>query len=174
MSVRFYEAIYIAHPNLEDAELHKLIGRTNKLIEKRMGTLLYQEVLGKKRLAYPVEKQRFGTYILHQFQSEGDGNASLNHDLELEENILAHMIVRIEEDEVREAPAAEPEAQPGSGKEEKAGEQPSEEVVSETRAAEDDQPEPVAEVAEPQASEDVTPTEGEEEPEPKREAEAKD
>ncbi|MFC1543616.1 30S ribosomal protein S6, partial [Candidatus Neomarinimicrobiota bacterium] len=60
-------------------------------------------VMGKRRLAYPVQKQRFGTYVLLQFQGDGTGNARLNQDLELKENILAHMIVRIDKEEVREA-----------------------------------------------------------------------
>ena len=112
--MRYYEAIYIVHPNLEQEELDQLIGNTKALVEKRDGELLYEENLGKKRLAYPVQKQRFGTYIMLQFRGDGVGNARLNQDLELEEKILAHMIVRIEEDEVREAveekPASKPEA----------------------------------------------------------------
>jgi len=41
--------------------------------------------------------------VLLQFRGEGAGNARLNQDLELKDNILAHMIVRIDEEEVREA-----------------------------------------------------------------------
>ena len=101
--MRYYEAIYIVHPNIEHEELDKLIGNTKASVEKRNREILYVENLGKKRLAYPIQKQRFGTYIMLQFRGDGAGNARLNQDLELEEKILAHMIVRIEEDEVREA-----------------------------------------------------------------------
>jgi len=101
--VRYYEAIFIAQPNLEQNELYKLIGETKNMLEKRDGELLYEEVMGKRRLAYPIQKQRFGTYVLLQFRGDGAGNARLNQDLELKDNILAHMIVRIDEEEVREA-----------------------------------------------------------------------
>ncbi|UCD36971.1 MAG: 30S ribosomal protein S6 [Fidelibacterota bacterium] len=107
--MRHYEAIYIAHPNLEQDDLSKLIDETKAVLKKRGGELLYEEVLGKKRLAYPIQKQRFGTYILLQFQGDGSGNARMNQDLELNDNILAHMIVRIERDEIREARVEAPE-----------------------------------------------------------------
>ncbi len=101
--MRYYEAIFIVQPNLEQNELYKLIGETKNMLEKRDCELLYEEVMGKRRLAYPIQKQRFGTYVLLQFRGDGAGNARLNQDLELKDNILAHMIVRIDEEEVREA-----------------------------------------------------------------------
>ena len=101
--MRYYEAIFIVQPNLEQNELYKLIGETKNMLEKRDSELLYEEVMGKRRLAYPIQKQRFGTYVLLQFRGDGAGNARLNQDLELKDNILAHMIVRIDEEEVREA-----------------------------------------------------------------------
>ena len=103
--MRYYEAIYIAHPSLEQEDLTKLIEETKGMLKKRGGELVYEEVLGKKRLAYPVQKQRFGTYVLLQFSGDGTGNARLTQDMELNDNILAHMVVRIEEDEVRETRA---------------------------------------------------------------------
>ncbi len=101
--MRYYEAIFIVQPNLEQNELYKLIGETKNMLEKRDSEILYEEVMGKRRLAYPIQKQRFGTYVLLQFRGDGAGNARLNQDLELKDNILAHMIVRIDEEEVREA-----------------------------------------------------------------------
>lgn len=101
--MRYYEAIFIVQPNLEQNELYKLIGETKNMLEKRDCELLYEEVMGKRRLAYPIQRQRFGTYVLLQFRGDGAGNARLNQDLELKDNILAHMIVRIDEEEVREA-----------------------------------------------------------------------
>ena len=105
--MRYYEMIYIANPNLEDEDLSRLVGVTKDILKKRSGELLYDEVMGKKRLAYPVEKQRYGTYILLQFKGDGLGNVQLNRDLELNEDILAHMIVTIDEEDVRQAKGEE-------------------------------------------------------------------
>ncbi len=102
--MRYYEAIFIAQPNLEQEELSELIEDAKDTLKKHGGEILYEEVMGKRRLAYSIKKQRFGTYVLLQFQSDGTGNIGLNRDLELKDNILAHMLVRIDKEEVREAP----------------------------------------------------------------------
>ncbi len=97
-----YEAIFIVHPALEDAALAHLVQETKDIFKKRGSDIVYDEEMGKKRLAYPIDKQRFGTFCLFHFKSEGHQNVQLNRDLEHKDNILAHIIVRIEEDEVRQ------------------------------------------------------------------------
>ncbi len=109
--MRYYEALFIAHPSLEDTGLSKVIGAAKKFVTGRGGELLYEEIMGKKRLAYAVEKQRFGTYVLLQFQGDKIDHARLNRDLELNDNVLAHLVVSIEHDEVREAAVPEPAAE---------------------------------------------------------------
>lgn len=100
--MRYYEILAVAHPNLEQEGLTKLIDEIKGLITKWGGEMLYEEIMGKKRLAYTIQKQRYGTYVLLQFKGDGSSNVQLTHDFELHENVLAHMIVKIEEEEVRE------------------------------------------------------------------------
>jgi len=160
--VRYYEAIFIAQPNLEHDELSRLIDETRDMFEKRGGEILYKEVMGKKRLAYPIQKQRFGTYVLLQFQGDGTGNTRLNKDLELKENILAHMIVRIDEDEIREAAV-----EAADTKEElkaDTGEEPAAKSVDETSepvVEEQDEAEPKSDQEESPSDEQSPPTEEE-------------
>ena len=114
--MRYYEALFIAHPSLEDAGLTKVIGAAKKVVTGRGGELLYEEIMGKKRLAYAVDKQRFGTYVLLQFQGDKIDHARLNRDLELNENVLAHLVVSIDPAEVREAAEEEPAAKAATAK----------------------------------------------------------
>ncbi len=162
--MRYYEAIYIVHPNIEHEELDKLIGSTKASVEKRKREILYVENLGKKRLAYPIQKQRFGTYIMLQFRGDGAGNARLNQDLELEEKILAHMIVRIEEDEVREARPEEPGSKP-EGTVEKSPQKPKDVEPGEGKQVKAKEPDAPAEVDE-SAGVDGSPPPEKENPEP--------
>lgn len=138
--MRYYEAIYIANPNLEDEGLSKLVGVTKELLKKRSGELLYEEVMGKKRLAYPVEKQRYGTYVLLQFKSDGVGNTHLNRDLELNDEILAHMIVTIDEEDIRRAKAGETEQAASDKEGPKVAETSSAEPVAEAEVTQDQEP----------------------------------
>lgn len=114
--MRYYEALFIAHPSLEDAGLTKVIGAAKKVVTGRGGELLYEEIMGKKRLAYAVDKQRFGTYVLLQFQGDKIDHARLNRDLELNENVLAHLVVSIDPAEVRKTAEEEPAAKAATAK----------------------------------------------------------
>ncbi len=185
--MRYYEVIYIANPNLEDESLSRLVGVTKEFLKKRNSDLLYEEVMGKKHLAYPVEKQRYGTYVLLQFKSNGAGNVQLNRDFELNDDILAHMIVTVDEEDIREAKvedvakAAVEEKVPVATEEAPAAAEaaPAEAVV-EAEAAQDKEPvaeeEPVVE-EEPAATTDLAGDEapeavassGDEDPQPEAE-----
>ncbi len=164
--MRYYEAIFIAQPNLEHDGLSRLIDETKDMFEKRGSEILYKEVMGKKRLAYPIQKQRFGTYVLLQFQGDGTGNTRLNNDLELKDDILAHMIVRIDEDEIREAAveaaAAEEELKADTGEEPAAK---SEDETSEPVVEEQDEAEPKSDQEE-SSPDEPSPPSGEENLEP--------
>jgi small subunit ribosomal protein S6 len=159
--VRYYEAVYIAHPNIEQDNLSKLIEETKAILKKRGGELLYEEIMGKKRLAYPVQKQRFGTYVLLQFQGDGAGNAPLNQDFELNDNVLAHMIVRIEKDEVREARAEASEETSATA----------ERQELKTEVAESTDPTEVEDIAQPESTAEELETPEEEESLPSEEKE---
>ena len=60
------------------------------------------EVWGKKKLGYFIEKQKYGTYILLQFKSDGMKNNNFNVEMEHNPSILAYMTVKIEEAGIRE------------------------------------------------------------------------
>ncbi len=167
--MRNYETIYIANPNLEQEALTRLIEETKAIVKKRGGELLYEEILGKKRLAYAVQKQRFGTYVLLQFQSDGAGNVRINQDLELNENILAHMVVRIEEDEIREARAEIPVEKQAAIE----SKEPAEEVAEDTvpdKEGDSEAPAPEEAPEELSPAEATAPSEEEAQPEPEPES----
>lgn len=158
--MRHYEAIFIAHPNLEDEGLTALVNKTKAMIDKRGGEFIYEEIMGKKRLAFPVEKQKFGTYVLLQFNGDGSGNARLSQDFELSSNILAHMIVAIDEDDIR---TAEVEPQPAAAEAVEPGETEKEESVALEEAVVEEkvgEEEPAAgDDSEPETAEKETPEE---------------
>ena len=100
--MNFYETMYIVHPILEMGRLHDLIIETEKIIKEKGGEILFTNVMGKKRMAYPIQKQKFGTYVLVQYKSDGSKNNEFSLDLEHNPNVLRNMIINIEESEVKE------------------------------------------------------------------------
>ena len=98
--MRFYETLYIVHPALESGRLKDIIMELESHITKDDGKILATDIWGKKKLAYLINKQKYGTYILVQFNVDGSKVSSLNQELEHNSNILSYMTTRIEEDEI--------------------------------------------------------------------------
>lgn len=100
--MNFYETMYIVHPILEMGRLHDLISDIEKIISEKGGEVVFTNVMGKKRMAYPIQKQKFGSYVLIQFKSDGLKNTEFSIELEHNPNILRNMIINIDESEVKE------------------------------------------------------------------------
>ena len=99
--MKHYETLYITHPILESGRLKDTIMNVQKLIEtNETNKILCTEVWGKKKLAYPIEKQKYGTYVLVQYSGHGKSIKDVNVELEHNVNILAYLTVEIDETEI--------------------------------------------------------------------------
>ena len=90
----FYETLYIVDPNLENKSLEKTMNEIGKELEKTKSKIINHRVWGKKRLAYPIERQKYGSYILIQFEG-GDQQKMIDYDtwMRLNNSVLRHMTV---------------------------------------------------------------------------------
>ena len=66
--MRYYETIYIVDPNLENTVLEKTMIEIGQELEKTKAKIINHRDWGKKRLAYQVDKQKYGSFILLQFE----------------------------------------------------------------------------------------------------------
>ena len=94
--MRYYETIYIVDPNLENSVLEKTMNQIGQELEKTKAKIINHRDWGKKRLAYQVAKQKYGSFILLQFEID---DLSKMHDfdqwLKLNNSILRHMTVSL-------------------------------------------------------------------------------
>ena len=95
-----YETMYIVHPALEAGRLKDLILSVEKSMHNVGGTTTAINVWGKKKLAYPINKERYGMYILFQFQTDGKSNKEFNLGLDHNANILAYLTTKINQDSI--------------------------------------------------------------------------
>jgi small subunit ribosomal protein S6 len=100
--MNYYETLYIVHSALEAGRLKDIVLTVEGFLKENGGEVVATEVWGKKKLGYFIDKQKYGTYILLQFKSDGTKNNNFNIEMEHNPSILAYMTVRIEEDGVRE------------------------------------------------------------------------
>ena len=94
----FYETLYIVDPNLENKSLDKTMNEIGKELEKTKSKIINHRVWGKKRLAYPIERQKYGSYIIIQFEG-GDQQKMIDYDtwMRLNNSVLRHMTVLLNE-----------------------------------------------------------------------------
>ena len=95
-----YEIVYIIHPALQEGRLIDIKNKIHEQITASKGKVLFDDNWGKKKLAYAIDKQKYGTYLFCQFLLEGKNVQSINVDCELNTNILRHLITKIESSQV--------------------------------------------------------------------------
>ena len=100
--MNYYETLYIIHPTLESGRLKDIILSLEESLKKLGGKTLSIDFWGKKRLAYFIDKQKYGTYVQLQFTGEGNCTSSFEMELEHNPNILSYLSTLIEEADVVE------------------------------------------------------------------------
>ena len=100
--MNYYETLFIVHPALESGHLKDIVLSVEKSLKSAGGEILYIEIWGKKRLAYLIEKQKYGTYIQLQFTGEGSCTSNLGIELEHNPNILSYLTTSINKIDVKE------------------------------------------------------------------------
>ena len=100
--MNYYETLYIIHPALDAGRIKEMVLSIDQVLEKNKGKRVSLDVWGKKKLAYEIDKQKYGTYILMQFTGDGSGNSKFNMEIEHNTNKLAYLTTSINRDDVIE------------------------------------------------------------------------
>ena len=100
--MNYYETLYIVHPSLESGRLKDIIIAIEESLKKIGGSPLAMELWGKRKLAYFIDKQRYGTYVLLHYNGEGKCTGEFAVELEQNPNILAYLTTSIEKENVLE------------------------------------------------------------------------
>ncbi|HIQ63968.1 MAG: 30S ribosomal protein S6 [Christensenellales bacterium] len=112
-----YELMYIIDTALEDEPRKELIERVSALITGNGGEVEKVDEWGKRRLAYAINYKNEGYYVLVNFSASSDLPREIERVLQISEDVLRYLIVRVEEKHtsvkprpvpVRPAPAARP------------------------------------------------------------------
>ena len=88
-----YETIIIINPNLDEAACAGVVDRFIDMIGKE-GKVDSTEVWGKRKLAYPIQKNNEGYYVLVNFSSNPEFIDELNRVYNITDEIIKHIIVK--------------------------------------------------------------------------------
>ena len=88
---RRYETTLIINAALEDQEIDAVISKVTKYIEDNGGEVENVKNMGRRRLAYPINKKYNGCYVHIQFLASSEFQTIYNKFLILEDTILRHL-----------------------------------------------------------------------------------
>ncbi|MBI5198123.1 MAG: 30S ribosomal protein S6 [Nitrospirae bacterium] len=89
-----YESISILKSSLSDEEIQKTISKLEG-IAKKGGELIATENWGKKKLAYDIQKEKRGVYILLRFRGDGKNIPELERAYGYDDNIIKFLTVKL-------------------------------------------------------------------------------
>jgi small subunit ribosomal protein S6 len=98
VSERVYEVLFIADPNLGEAEVDALTATVQGFIEKEGGKIQKVEKWGKKRLAYLIRRHREGSYVLIVAAGRPEMVKEVERRIRVTDGVLRFITVRIDED----------------------------------------------------------------------------
>lgn len=98
---RTYEVMYIVRPDMEEADLEKLVEGFNAVVTNGGGEVTNIEKLGRRRLAYTVRKFLDGQYILLHISADGPLVLELERRLRVTEQVIKFITVRTDEENKR-------------------------------------------------------------------------
>lgn len=89
-----YELLVIVDGRIPDTELEAFKNTFEDLLKKHVSPIHYIHNAGRRKLAYPINHQGHGTYLLCEFDAPGEQIKKLERALSLTTELLRHCIVR--------------------------------------------------------------------------------
>jgi len=111
--MRRYELMLVIRPDVADDKSQALVDRTTRQIVAAGGQIVKVAPWGRRRLAYPIDRHREGSYQIILFEAPPPAILELEHSLLITEEVLRHLITRVE----RPVKAARHEGGEGEGAE---------------------------------------------------------
>lgn len=111
MSVHEYEVTFIVNPTLSEDDTVGIVERVTQQIANRAGAIKDVSPWGKRRLAYPINHLREGSYVTTTFSMDSERENELEGAINLIEPVIRHLIVRVNETQKAKAQRARTAAQ---------------------------------------------------------------
>ncbi|MEF2243879.1 MULTISPECIES: 30S ribosomal protein S6 [unclassified Paenibacillus] len=91
--MRKYEVMYIIHPEVEQENVQALVEKFNGIISNG-GEVTKTDVIGKRRLAYEINKLRDGYFVLVNFTATSEVVNELDRNMKISDSVIRSLIVR--------------------------------------------------------------------------------
>lgn len=94
--MRRYELMLIIRPDAPDEKAAAVIDRTTRYVVASGGQIVKVAPWGRRRLAYPIDRHREGSYHIVVFESPAEAIAELERSLQITEEVIRFLVTRSE------------------------------------------------------------------------------
>lgn len=102
-----YEVMFIIRPDVPDEEIEKLVSQMEGYVTAAGGKIEKTEKMGRRKMAYRIQRQRDGFYILLVFSGEPGSVIELERRLRVTDTVLKFLTIRTDEEQKRAAKLAQ-------------------------------------------------------------------
>jgi len=92
--VRRYELMLVLRPDAPDERAAAVIDRTTRHVVASGGQIVKVAPWGRRRLAYPIDRYRDGSYHIVVFEAPAEAIAELERSLQITEEVLRYLVTR--------------------------------------------------------------------------------
>jgi len=92
--VNQYELTTILNEKTDEKAAKKISNSIKKIIEEKAGKIESEKTLGRKKLAYPIQKNEFGTFLVFKLSLEPEKIKEVNRALKAEKEIIRFLITK--------------------------------------------------------------------------------
>jgi len=98
-----YESTFIISSKLSAEKSEELLAKVSEIIGTSKGSVKTIQQLGKKKLAYPINKIQEGNYVYIEFSGEGAVVKALENFFKFNESVMRFLTVKAEDKKVAAA-----------------------------------------------------------------------
>jgi len=91
--LRKYELTYLVSDVIPEADLNKVTGKVSGFIVELGGKMAKEDIWGRRKLAYPIKKQDFATYVTVYFDLPAQKAIEFEKDLRHIDGVLRHLML---------------------------------------------------------------------------------
>ena len=96
--MRNYEIMFIVNPNATEDEVDKINAQVESIVTSGGGQIQKIEKMGKRRLAYDIDKFREGFYVLFAIGANGEIVKEAERRLRVMDAVIRYITVRCDEE----------------------------------------------------------------------------
>ena len=99
-----FEHVFMLRQDLSSTDLESVLTNHEKTIKELEGTIVYKENWGLKNLSYPIKNNKKAFYQYMNIEIPNGKIKEMNSKLNLNENIIRHLSVKVKEFEETPSP----------------------------------------------------------------------